>query len=217
MSGGYIQEHRVVFDCNVYLDAARLVGAPFSWNAFDQLVAREVVQPNPHPRGAAYDSVRAIAVCLSGEFAGNMPLEVWTSDHIDDTVHYKARQSTTPDPDTGHRGLGWATGDADGLLDVLIGDTTSVSNGGSLGAQRTDGDPPLDHEDGLVYGACRALVADNPNAKVYCVTNDRGFLQAYADGRLPKHTIVISPARFVALVRAARASVAANAMSGRRR
>lgn len=214
MSGGYIQEHRVVFDCNVYLDVAQLLGAPFSWAAFDELVAQQVAEPNPHPQGRAYDSLRAIAVCRSGQFAGSMPLEVWTSDHIDETVIYKARQSTTPDPGSGYRGLGWNRGDAETLIRELIDGITTSSNGGTLGRQAADGDPPLDHEDGLVYGACRALVADNPNAKVYCVTNDGGFIEAYRDGELPEHTIVLSPARFVALVRATRASIAATAMRG---
>jgi hypothetical protein len=102
------QRHVVVFDVNVYLDVADLLGPPFTWGKFDANAAGVAKENVPHPDDPAYDSLRAIAVCTSGKFAGPETLEVWTNTHIDKTVRAKAQQSAIPDPDTGYRGLGWA-------------------------------------------------------------------------------------------------------------
>ncbi|XVV11070.1 hypothetical protein ACQP2X_40470 [Actinoplanes sp. CA-131856] len=169
--------HIVVFDCNVYLDTAALLGPPFTWEKFDAAVARLSRVPVPHPSDAAADSLRAIAATTSGHFAGDESLEAWTSSHIDIIVRGKAEQRTEPDPLTGYRGLGWSRADAQTLVDELIYGVTDWSGGGSLGRCFPDGNPPLDHEDGMVYGACRQLAGEDPLAHVYCVTRDRGFLK----------------------------------------
>ena len=51
----------VVLDVNIYLDMARLLGDPFSWDAFDAALAVHATEPNPHPADARIDSLRAIA------------------------------------------------------------------------------------------------------------------------------------------------------------
>lgn len=196
----------MIFDCNVYLDAACLLGPPFTWDGFNQKVASCARESFPHPLPAV-DSLRALALCTSGKFAGNEVLEVWTSQHITETVVYKARQAATPDPMSGFFGLGWSRSDANSLLD-LIGDLATMSDGGDVGRQFPDGNPPLDHEDGLVYGACRYLAGQDPLCNVYCVTRDRGFLNAGQDPRFPRHTRVLNPRQFVGLVRAARSRLA---------
>lgn len=208
----YVQEHRVVFDCNVYLDVGRLLGSPFSWDEFNAEAARSARLAIPHPQGSWHDSLRAIAVCTSGRFAGQEPLGVWTSDHINSMVEYKAQQSSTEDPITGFAGLGWLQADATGLVDDFVERVVTMSNGGSLGEQFPDSNPPLDHEDGLVYGACRSLAGEDPLSKVYCITNDEDFLLDASEGRLSAHTKVMTPARFVQLVRSARNSLAAQGM-----
>ena len=194
--------HIVVFDCNVYLDVAAIVGQPFSWEGFDSAAA-SVAQDNVPHDDPAYDSLRAIAGCTSGRFAGNETLEVWTNAHIDKIVRGKAMQPTTPDA-AGHKGLGWGRVDAQALVDELVHGLTSRSNGGTLGANYPAGNPPLDHEDGMVYGACQRLASSDPLASVYCVTRDRGFLDAYRRSRLDTHTKVLAPPAFVALFRKAR-------------
>lgn len=203
----------MVFDCNIYLDVGRALGAPFSWKAFEAKVAQLSKAAVPHPFDQAFDSVRAIALCTSGRFAGSEPVEVWTSAHIDRVVRGKAMQSTVPDPETGFRGLGWSQEDAQGIVTDLIGSLTERSNGGTLGSDvvRPEGRPPLDHEDGLVYGGCCWLAGEDPLCKVYCVTHDRGFIEAYKKRRLAAHTRVLTPAKFIALNRVAR-----NQMSIRR-
>ena len=200
-----------MFDCNIYLDAADLLDQPFSWQKFDSAAARLSKVALPHPRDGANDSLRALAACTSGRFAGDEALEVWTSAHIDKIVRGKAQQPNTDDPSVQHRGLGWSRADADALVRDLIYGLVERSGGGTVGELASDGrplvpdgNPPLDHEDGMVFGACRHLAGDDPLACVYCVTRDRGFLEAYRAGRLRQHSKVMTPATFVALARAAR-------------
>lgn len=199
------QRHVVVFDVNVYLDVANLVGSPFTWDKFNAAAASAARQPVPHPSDLAYDSLRAIASCTSGRFAGSETLEVFTNSHIDRMVRGKAQQSATPDPVTGFRGLGWNREEANGLVTDLIGGLQAMSLGGTLGDTFPEGNPPLDHEDGMVYGACKKLAGDDLLSNVYCVTRDNGFLAAAAAGALGAHAKVLHPTKFVQLIRTARA------------
>jgi hypothetical protein len=207
------QRHVVVFDCNVYLDVASLLGPPYSEDDFSGTVARLVGVPVPHPSAHAFDSMRAIAACASGILVGEEPLEVWSSNHINDVVAYKAAESTVPRPGSDLKGLGWSAADAAALVQDLVLPLVAKTQGSVIPVLIPDGTPPLDHEDGLVYGTCRQLASNDPLCRVYCVTNDRGFLRAYADGRLDAHTIVLTPAKFVALVRAARSQANAARMA----
>lgn len=200
--------HVVVFDVNVYLDVAHLAGPPFTWDNFNAVAASVARQPVPHPTDVAYDSLRAVASCTSGRFAGSETLEVFTNSHIDRMVRGKAQQPATADPETGFRGLGWSPEDASGLVTDLIGDLLEKSLGGTLGDTFPDGNPPLDHEDGMVYGACKCLASDDPVSTVYCVTRDGGFIEAGASGALGSYAKVLHPTTFVQLVRAARACYA---------
>jgi len=202
--GDEIQRHLVVFDCNIYLDTASLLGPPFTWEDFDAAAAHLARVPVPHPENRAYDSLRALAACTSGRFAGDEALEVWTSSHIDTVVRGKASQPTSGHPATGYRGLGWTWEAAQALIDDLVYGLVDRSGGGSVGELFPDGNPPLDHEDGMVFGACRYLAGEDPLAHVYCVTRDKGFIDAYTSGALSRHSHVMAPSKFVALIRAAR-------------
>jgi hypothetical protein len=206
------RRHVVVFDCNVYLDVADLVGAPFSWENFNTQAACAARDQVPHPANRAIDSLRAIAVCTTGRFAGDETVEVWTNAHIDKIVRGKARQSATPDP-AGYRGLGWTHADAQSLIDDLVSGIATRSNGGTLGDHYPDGNPPLDYEDGMVYGACRTLASQDPLAHLYCVTRDNGFIEARRRNKLSGHSRVLTPSAFVALIRAARAHHSMKRMS----
>lgn len=208
MEGEEQQRHVVVFDVNVYLDVANLLGPPFTWDKLSKAAASVAREPVPHRNDLAYDSLRAIAACTSGRFAGSESLEVWTNAHIDKMVRSKARQPASPDPRTGHRGLGWGGDEANGLVTELIEGLTARSLGGTLGDTYPDGNPPLDHEDGMVYGACKWLAGDDPLCMVYCVTRDRGFISAHSNGSLTKHSYVLTPTRFLLLLRSARTQYA---------
>jgi hypothetical protein len=211
------QRHVVVFDCNVYLDVASLLGAPYTEGDFLKAVAQLAGVPVPHPSVKALDSLRALAVCSSGIFVGQEPLEVCSSDHITRVVAYKAAESEVPRPGSDLKGLGWSASDATGLVQDLVLPLVNKTGGSVIPVLIPDGTPPLDHEDGLVFGTCRQLAGLDPLCRVYCVTNDRGFLRAYDEGRLDSHTIVLTPARFLALVRAARSQAGAAQAASRMR
>jgi hypothetical protein len=213
--GDEAQRHAVVFDCNVYLDVACALGEPFSWEKFDAATARAAKAAVPHPDDPSLDSVRAVAACASGRFAGDETVEVWTNAHIDKIVRGKAVQPSIADRNTGHRGLGWCLTSGNALVTDLIPGIAQRSNGGTLGDHYPDGNPPLDHEDGMVYGACRKLASEDPLAHVYCVTRDRGFLSARKEKRLGDHSKVITPAHFVGLTRAARSHYSVQQMRRR--
>lgn len=206
-----VDRHVVVMDCNVYLDVASIVGAPYTRSVFDQKVAQLAEVPVPHPSNKAFDSLRAVAVCRGGSFAGSSVLEVWSSKHIHDVVEFKARQSQVPDATTGYRGLGWSADQARGLLEDLVDDLVNKTGGQILDAF-ADGTPPLDYEDGKVFGTCRKIAGDDPLANVYCITRDRGFLEASNSGQLAPHTKVLHPSQFVGLVRRARMCLAIGIM-----
>lgn len=191
----------MVFDVNVYLDIARLLGPPFSWARLASAAAMHSRSPVPHPSDPLVDSLRAVAACQSGLLAGDDPLEVWTSAHIDRIVRAKAQQPIRQNSDTG---LGWSAGDARALVPDLIYRIVRDSSGGTLGDVFPNGNPPLDHEDGMVYGACRRISGDDPVAIVICVTRDQQFLDYYRAGRLDGHTRVVTPVQFVGFVRRSR-------------
>jgi len=98
---------------------------------------------------------------------------------------------------TAYSGLGWSSEAARRLVEDLILYLVKKTGGGILGGYFPDGNPPLDHEDGMVYGLCRALAREDPLAEVFCVTHDRGFLDAGRKGMCGQHSRVISPARLV--------------------
>lgn len=196
--------HIVIFDVNVYLDVARLLGPPFTWDKFNEATARVARAAVPHPSDVAQDSLRAVAACTSGLLAGAETLEVFTNSHIDKLVRGKACESVVPDPETGYHGLDWAQKDADTLITDLVYGLLERSHGETLGDTFPDGNPPLDHEDGMVFGACRLLAGNDPLSTVYCVTRDRKFREQSEAGRISNHTKVLHPTTFLQFVRAAR-------------
>jgi hypothetical protein len=194
--------HAVVFDVNVYLDAAELLGPPFTWEKFATAAAKYRASPLKC-QDRRIDSLRAIAVATSGKFTAHVPLQVWTSDHIDNLVALKAGQ-----PKDGgcpeDFGLGWSPDDAAALVDDLVWDLVYDKSGG--GACRNIeipyGSPPLSHEDGIVYRT--AEQCGDQHAIKYCVTNDRPF--RIAD--LPGDITVLYAYEWVDLVRRSRAKIA---------
>lgn len=198
----------VVFDCNVYLDVARLIGAPYSAEELHRIATEQAPAPVPHPTDAAMDSLRLIAACRSGRPAGGRALQVWSSTHIRNTVAYKAQQAVEPDPVTGHHGLGWDEDDAWDLVDGLVDWIVDLTNGDHLDTVIGAVDnPPLDHEDGTVFGACRHLEGQNPLDEVFCVTRDKGFIRAHRDARLSGTVTVLPPAAMLAWIRRRRGGV----------
>ena len=203
-----------MLDVNIYLEVAELLGPPFSWEKFDERVARSGPLRKPGER-QELDSLRMVAACTSGKFAGDDPLEVFTNSWIDRLVRRKAMAPAVPVAVSGsrRRGLGWSADDAQRLVDDLVYGLVERSNGGTVGEMPgTDGRPILDHDDGMVYGACRFLAGDDPLCNVYCITRDGQFLEAYRSGKLLRHSRVLTPAAMTALIRHAKLNSALRSM-----
>jgi hypothetical protein len=177
--------HAVVFDVNIYLDVADLLGPPFTWEKFDAAAVtyRHAQLPNSNRQ---IDSLRALAVSQSGRLVANQPLEIWLSNHIEALILTKARQpknQATPELS----GLGWTGVESESILEDLARDLAyERTNGGSVGdVQVPAGTPVLSHEDGMVLAAAYAAPTDTEGAHYdrYCVTQDRDFRRAMAELR----------------------------------
>lgn len=202
----------VVFDVNIYLDVARLLGSPFTWDAFDAAIAVHATEPNPHPTDARIDSLRSIASVRSGRSPSGLRREVWTSDHINLTAAYKLNQSASA-PDIRDRGLGWSPDAAQAFVDDLIWGIVDQTDGESVGEiVSAYGSPPLDHEDGRVFATARdAGFIDVDHYERYVITRDRDFAAA----TLPGFSIVQHPADWVDSHRGEERAVAFKRLLGR--
>jgi hypothetical protein len=199
------ETHVVVFDVNVYLDVADLLGEPFDWTRFGEAATATAGTQLPAP-DQRVDALRAIALCMSGRFAGLESLEVWTSSHIDELVVLKASQPDDRNLEPEQRGLGWGADSADALLEELVYDLVfDKTGGGTLGDGVLSRDsPPLSHEDGIVFStACEA--GDGPGLVRYCVTSDNGMRQARP---LSCDVLILYPHEWVDLVRRSRSTYA---------
>jgi hypothetical protein len=200
--------HTVVFDVNVLLDVAELLGPPFAWDKFRDAAVEHGAASVPNLADRRIDSLKAVALTQSGRFAGPDLLQVWSSSHIDRLLVRKAVQSRGGDtPET--RGLGWSREDADGLLhDFLYDLIFEATDGGRVELDGVDGHPPLDHEDACVFTTALQAAADaTPPSIKYCVTRDRRFRNAH---HLNSNVIRLYPDEFVRLVQRSRQALALN-------
>ncbi|MBM4487544.1 hypothetical protein GS471_16805 [Rhodococcus hoagii] len=204
--------HVVVFDINVYLDAARVLGPPIEWEEFlrrgKQLSAGQI----PTYDRSGKDSVAALFHATTGVFAEPERLSVWTSNHIENGIFLKATQPT----DAAHaddRGLGWSEADATTILANLHDELVwACGNGDSVAADIPYGPPQLGREDGLVLRT--ALEAGEPWDIKYCVTKDRNFRTVGdPDGKV----VVLQPHQWVRMVRDSRRAVDPARPPGRHR
>jgi hypothetical protein len=196
-----VDRHVVVFDVNVYLDVADLVGEPFSWERFEDLALQHARDPVPHPSDRRLDALRALAVSKSGKFIGPQPLEIWSSDHINNLVQSKAEAA-----------LGWTVQTSRDLLATLVDDLVyDMSNGGSVGeVQRGEGSPPLDHEDSFVFATAHGAPLD-PEGDYwyrYCITSDVQFRESRE--QLSSDVLVLYPHEWITHVRRVRSRAGFN-------
>lgn len=206
----YPDLHTVVFDVNVYLDVAALVGPPFTWEKFQDLSVQHGRCALPNHPDRRVDSLRAISVCLNGRFAGPEPLEVWTSEHINSLVELKATQPVDgPTPE--EQGLGWSAADARDLLIDLVEDLVyDKTEGGAVQLIGIEGRPPLSHEDACVFTTAVGAAQETlPPSIKYCVTRDEQFRKAHG---LNPNVTVLFPDEFVAMVRRSRTALAMRTM-----
>ena len=200
----------VVLDVNIVLDVADLVGEPFSWERFDAVLAEHVDTTVPTPTDARIDSLKAIACLRQGRLPDGTPVEIWTSNHIDLLVAFKATQARDA-PDPRDRGLGWSAAGAQRLIDDLIGDLVYPSGGDSVGDVAISyGTPPLDHEDGCVYATVNNAGHDGLYYDRFCLTRDKGFRAASLPGLID----VLHPSEWVVRHQAISRAIAFKRMLG---
>ncbi|WNM27565.1 hypothetical protein RN607_00765 [Demequina capsici] len=191
----------MVFDANIWIDTAVILGAPATRADFDRANATTVGTPIPHPIDRAYDSMRAIATTLSGRFVADERIEVWTSNHIDDLV-YDRLARPVEGAANGRTGYGWSLGDAEKYLVEMVDSLVESTAGGSVGDVSIPfKNPPLDHEDGCVMQTARtAGHSDTPWYQKYIITRDQGFRTA----DLSSEITVLYPWEWIGRVRGAR-------------
>ncbi|WP_146078993.1 hypothetical protein [Rathayibacter sp. AY1E6] len=200
-----------MFDVNIYLDMARLLGPPFTWSKFSEAAARQSGSQVPST-DYRVDSLRAIATTISGRFLGEERLEVWTSHHIDDLAFDKLVQPENGEVDE-ERGLGWSDEHAQSFTDSFIDELAfDMTSGGTIGdVEISYGSPPLSHEDGCVYRTAEASGAANTFYRRFCITRDRDFRTA----TIPGDIVVLYPWEWLEYVRSARSRLATTAMRPR--
>jgi hypothetical protein len=197
----------VVLDVNVYLDVARYLGAPFTWERMVETARVHRGAPIPNPADPAIDSIRAIVACMSGAHPDGRPLSVWTSAHITGLIGRKAVDPTSGIDDPG---LGWAFNDAQSLIDDLMWRLIDLTGGDTVGEVRVAyGHPPLDHEDGLVFATARAAGQEDAYIDVVCLTRDNSFRSR----QLPGTTTVMSPAQWLTQVKSSQRIAAMKRMT----
>lgn len=190
----------VVFDVNIYLDIASLVGCPFSWERAVQIVSQNYSTQVPHP-DKRIDSLRSVALTSSGTLIPTRPVQVWTSDHIDDLLVYKLTQDKIDGALPEDTGFGWTGAEAEKVVRDLLYRTVESSNGQSIGELRIPrSTPPLSHEDGLVCATGRNAYGGNELCDRFVVTRDRHFVESCETG----YPLALHPSHFVQMVRTLR-------------
>jgi len=188
--------HIVVPDVNVFLDVASLLGPDWDWKNLSAAVGQYPWTP-ARSQDRRVDSLRALIFLRSGELVGDHIMETWTSDHILRLVRAKAEQSSTA-AIAEDRGLGWSHEQSVRLLD-LVYETVESSGGDQINVRIPYGNPPLSHEDGLVYATARDAEPDMFVHR-YCLTHDNHFRKA----SLPGDITMLYPHEFVSFVQRAR-------------
>jgi len=188
----------VVFDVNVYLDVARLMVGNFSWDDFLKRASQHASDPNPHTLNAQIDSLRALAISLTGRYEPDCALEVWFGRHLDDTTFHKLTQAIEGGELPEDCGLGWSDDDANDFLDNFVTRIRKDNSGGFIeGEPVAYKSPPLDHEDGCVLATANLAGTEDFSYEKFCVTRDRGFRTA----SLKTEITVMYPHEWVAHMR----------------
>lgn len=152
------------------------MGGPFSWEDFTSRASIHAADPNPHSTNAQIDSLRAIAISLSGRYESGCGLEVWFGRHLDDTTFHKLTQPVDGGSRSEDCGLGWSDDAANDFMDNFVDRIRKDNAGGFLDGHAVPYEsPPLDHEDGCVYATARLAGTEDYFYDRFCVTRDHDF------------------------------------------
>ncbi|WP_408929953.1 hypothetical protein ACKFR8_09925 [Corynebacterium axilliensis] len=186
--------HVVVLDCNIILTLASHFDGSFTPSEVKALVARSAVRATSQP---ILNAARAFMLATRGETFTGQPISFVTSRHILNTVIHKATQPSQG-PTQEQQGLGLHRRVAEDLSDFF--ENLSMDSFGSViepHQQVAENTPPLDHEDGMVYGLCRFLSGMDSRFHVWCVTSDRDFIAHAKTFERANFIRVVAPGEFV--------------------
>lgn len=180
----------MVFDCNVYLDIARLLGPPFTWERF---VERAELGAVPGYRSDGLDSAIALGYTRSGTFVTGQPLTVWSSHYIEQAVTVMAQASKTSE----YPGLELTEAESDSLFHEVIDHLVPAKQ--VVDVDTPDGPGALSRDDGLVFAT--AVNAGHHLNHKYLITKDKGFREL---GDPTGRVTVLYPHQFIGLLRDSR-------------
>lgn len=183
----------VIFDHNIYLDIARLLGQPYNESRLRSQVMGH--KPDASRPNRKMDAGVSVLLCSTGNLAGQQRIQVWSSSWIERGVVNAAKRPIT------ESGLGWTEENAKALRTELIASTAvGRSNGHSIKAVPTIKYEKLSSDDSSVFHT--ALQALNLCSRSFCVTSDNQFLN-----NAPRIGVeVLPPAVLVEMIREARKS-----------
>lgn len=188
--------HVVVLDCNIYLRTAELLQGNYELDAL-----RRKIRDEGGSASRSHEAGSTLLTCSTGKFGPQERIAVFTSDHIVNTTRYIAELPENAGP---RSGLGLTPPASAYLVDALI-TKVQVDSGGSCyssSSHSVSDNPPLDYEDGRVYGLCAKLAGSYPLSEIWCVTLDKDFVAESAGLSRAGEVHVVTPSQFMAAVRA---------------
>lgn len=201
---GSQERHIVVADCNIFLNVVNHLRRPMSRDLEEEIGAlrREIVverqKASSDQNRLFVESAQLLVMAARRSAPDGLSVELHCSDHIQDVTHRKITHPTTAlQPED--RGLGLSQVIADSITDEFIPALVATTAGAlwRAGTHTSDKNPPLDHEDGMVYGLCRHLSGLDAFSTVWCITFDRGFREQAANFERAKFIIVVEPREFI--------------------
>lgn len=186
--------HVVVLDCNIILTLASHFDGSFTPSEVKALVVPSEDRAISEP---ILNAARAFILATRNKTFTGQPISFVTSRHILNTVIHKAAQPSQGSIQE-QQGLGLHRRVAEDLSDFF--EKLSIDSFGSViepCQQIAVNTPPLDHEDGMVYGLCRLLSGMDSRFHVWCVTSDRDFIAHAKTFERANCIHVVAPGEFV--------------------
>lgn len=147
-------------------------------------------------------AARAVLLAGKGGTPFHEPIYIYSSDHIIGTIERKARQPRRANrPEDQGLGLGEAV--VAEILDDFLIFLTNETGGRvvTFSEQTADKTPPLDFEDGMVFGLCNRLRGEDARNFIWCLTFDKRFIEDAKTFGDSSNIRVCPPEHFVSFIK----------------
>ena len=147
------------------------------------------------------EAARAVLLAGKGSTPFLEPIYIYSSDHIIGTIERKARQSRHANRSE-DQGLGLGKAVVTEILDNFLIFLTRETGGRvvAFSEQTADKTPPLDFEDGMVFGLCNRLRGEDARNLVWCLTFDKRFVEDAKTFGDSSNIRVCPPKHFVSFI-----------------